>query len=77
MLCVDIRTNPAIVKHIGKAIPGGGVKWQRSDGEWMYFGKNKTDLRSKINEVARNVTVSNKEQAIKELTEINFKYKTR
>jgi hypothetical protein len=77
MLCVDIRTNPGILKYIGKAIPNAGTKWGRSDGDWLYFGKNKTDLKNKINEVARGLTVNNKDQALKDLSEINFKYKTR
>jgi len=77
MLCVDIRTNPGIIPHIGKPIPGAGAKWLKSDGEWMYFGKNKTDLKNKIAEVARSVTVENKDEALKDLAGINFKYKTR
>lgn len=77
MICVDIRTNPGIVKHIGKAVPNAGAKWMKSDGEWMYFGKNKTDLKAKVAEVARTVEVSNKDQALKELSELTFKYKTR
>uniref|UniRef100_A0AB39CE57 Type III restriction enzyme res subunit n=1 Tax=Pseudomonas phage HRDY3 TaxID=3236930 RepID=A0AB39CE57_9VIRU len=77
MLCVDIRTNPGIIPWIGKTIPGAGVKWMKNDGEWLYFGKNKTDLKAKIAEVARSVTVSNKDEAVKELADINFKYKTR
>lgn len=78
MLCVDLRTNPGIIKHIGKAVPNSGAKWQKSDGEWMYFGKNKTDLKAKVAEVSRGgVVVSNKDQALKELSELTFKYKTR
>lgn len=77
MLCVDLRTNPGIIKHLGKVVPNSGAKWLKSDGEWMYFGKNKTDLKAKVAEVARNVTVHNKDQALKELSELTFKYKTR
>lgn len=78
MLCVDLRTNPGIIKHLGKAVPNAGAKWLKSDGEWMYFGKNKTDLKNKVAEVARSgVIVANKDQALKELSELTFKYKTR
>ncbi len=78
MLCVDLRTNPGIIKHLGKAVPNSGAKWLKSDGEWMYFGKNKTDLKNKVAEVARSgVIVANKDQALKELSELTFKYKTR
>ena len=77
MLCVDIRTNPGIIPHIGKAVAGAGAKWQKSDGDWMYFAKNKADMKAKINEVAKAVDVDNKDEALKDLSEINFKYKTR
>ena len=76
MLCIDIRTNPAIAKHIGKTIPGAAVKWQRSEGQWFYFGRNKTDLKEMIAKVGRNgYKVVNKAAALKELAELNFKYK--
>lgn len=78
MLCIDIRTNPAIVKHIGKSIPGAATKWKRSPGHWFYFGRNKTDLKAKIAEVKKaGYDVTNEKSALKELAEINFKVKTR
>lgn len=74
LLCVDLRTNPAIQKWVGKAIPGTGAKLKKSDGHWFYFGKGKTDLRDMIANISRNgYTVVNKKEALKELTEINFK----
>jgi hypothetical protein len=76
MLCVDIRTNPAIVKHIGKTITGAGVKWQKSEGQWLFFGKNKTDLKDMISKVGKaGYTVVNKAAALKELAELKFRYK--
>lgn len=72
MLCVDLRTNPAIVKYLGKSVPGAAAKWQRSDGHWFYFGKNKADLKAKINEVAGALTVTNKREALKELAELRM-----
>jgi len=75
MLCVDIRTNPAILKHIGKTVTGAGVKWQKCDGQWMYFGKNKTDLKDMISKVGKaGYNVANKAAALKELAELKFKY---
>lgn len=74
LLCVDLRTNPAIHAWIGKTIPGTGSKLKKSEGHWFYFGKGKTDLRDMIAKIARNgYTVVNKKEALKELTEINFK----
>ena len=76
MLCIDIRTNPAIIPYVGKTIPGTGAKLTRSEGHWFYFGKNKTALREMIATVKRNgYNVVNQKEAIKELTEIQFKYK--
>jgi hypothetical protein len=76
MLCIDLRTNPAILKHIGKAIPGAGTKWQKSDGHWFYFGKGKTDLRDMIAKIKRNgYDVVNAKEALKELTELRFKFR--
>lgn len=74
LLCIDLRTNPAVHKWVGKAIPGTGAKLKKSDGHWFYFGKGKTDLREMIANISRNgYTVVNKKEALKELTEINFK----
>lgn len=67
MLCVDIRTNPAIVPFLGKAIPGAATKWQRSDGHWFYFGRNKTDLKAKMQEVAKKFSVPHLRESLKEL----------
>lgn len=76
MICIDIRTNPAILKHIGKTIPGAGTKWQKSDGHWFYFGKGKTDLREMIAKIKRNgYDVTNAKEALKELTELKFKFR--
>lgn len=76
MLCIDLRTNPAILKHIGKTIPGAGTKWQRSEGHWFYFGKGKTDLRDMIAKIKRNgYDVVNAKEALKELTELRFKFR--
>lgn len=76
MLCIDIRTNPAIVPFLGKTIKGTGTKLNKADGHWFYFGKNKTDLRNMIATVKRNgYNLLNQKDAIKELTEIQFKYK--
>ena len=76
LLCIDLRTNPAILKWVGKAIPGTGSKLKKSDGHWFYFGKGKTDLRDMIANIGRNgYTVVNKKEALKALTEINFKVK--
>lgn len=76
LMCIDIRTNPAIQKWIGKAIPGTGAKLKKADGHWFYFGKGKTDLREMIANISRNgYNIVNKKEALKELTEIKFKVK--
>ena len=74
MLAVHIPTCPAILQHINEAIPGAATKWQKSPGHWHYFANGKTDVRNKIAEIKRNgYSVTNEKEAIKELTEIQFR----
>ena len=65
VLAVDIATNPGIVKHIGKSIPGAAIKWKKSVGAAIYFAKNKTDakrLPAKLKKAG--YTVTNKDDYI-------------
>jgi hypothetical protein len=74
MLVCDVATCPIIKKHIGKAIPEGGTKWQLSQGALMYFAQNKTDLNNKIKEVkAAGIEIANPDVLKKEVAEIAFR----
>ena len=76
VLAVDTATSPAILKHIGKTVPGAAAKWQLSDGHWFYFAQGKTDVKDKMAEIKRNgYVISNEKEASKELAEIKFRKK--
>lgn len=74
MLVCDVATSPIIKKHIGKAIPEAGTKWQLSQGALMYFAANKADLNAKIKEVkAAGIEIGSPDVLKKEVAEIAFR----
>lgn len=74
VLAVDTATSPAIMKHIGRTVPGAAAKWQLNDGHWFYFAQGKTDVKDKMAEIKRNgYAITNEKEASKELAEIKFR----
>lgn len=74
MLVCDVATSPIIKKHIGKAIPEAGTKWQLSQGALMYFAANKADLNAKIKEIkAAGIEIGSPDVLKKEVAEIAFR----
>lgn len=74
IVAVDIKTCPAITKHIGRAIPGATTTWTRTEGNVLYFAKNKSDLKSKIKEIkAKGIVISNEDELDKEVANLRFK----
>lgn len=63
VLAVDITTNPAIVKHINKSVPGSATKWRKSVGAAVYFAKNKTEAKRVVTKLKKaGYFVTNKEE---------------
>lgn len=73
-IAVDVVTNPAIRKHIGRTVPGAVAKWQQSEGHMMFFAANKGELRSKATELKRaGFIIENFDEMKAEVTNIKFK----
>tara|TARA_B100000700_G_scaffold88627_1_gene99972 strand:- start:86298 stop:92294 length:5997 start_codon:yes stop_codon:yes gene_type:complete len=73
-VAVDLKTNPAIRKHVGKAVPGAATKWQQSDGHLLYFASAKKDLRAKVRDLKKaGFTIENEAELSKEITSIRFR----
>lgn len=73
-IAVDIAACPIIKSHIGISIPGANTKWVQHPGHYMYFAKDKNDMKAKIKEVeALGIVVTNKAEALSEITNIKFR----
>lgn len=76
LIAVDLNTCPIIKRHVGKTIPGAATKWEKSEGNALYFARNKEDIKNKAKELmSAGFTISNKEELIKEITNLKFRKK--
>lgn len=73
-IAVDIRTSPAVTKHIGKSVPGAVTKWREHPGHFLFFAQSKSDLKSKMRDLKKaGITIANEDEAKAEVTNIRFR----
>lgn len=73
-IAVDIAACPIIKSHIGITVPGAGTKWVQHPGHYMYFAKDKNDMKAKVKEIeALGIVVTNKAEALSEIADIKFR----
>lgn len=76
-LAIDITTCPAVIKHIGRSVPGANTKWTKHPGHYLYFAKNKADLKAKLKEVEKaGLVVTNKADCEDDIASIKFRAPT-
>lgn len=73
-IAVDIKTNPAVRKHIGKSVPGAVTKWREHPGHYLFFAQTKGEMRERIRLLKRaGFTIANEEELKAEITAIRFR----
>lgn len=73
-LMCDIRTNPAIRKHVGKSIPGASTKWRKADGLMMAFFRSKPEMREMLKKVRQaGIEIADEKGTSKAITDIRHR----
>lgn len=69
-ICLTTSNQPSAIE-VPRKVRVPTVRWEKSDGEWMYFAKDKADAKNKIKELMDSgINVQNLEQLKKEYKEI-------
>lgn len=75
-IAVDLNTNPAIRKHVGRSIPGAVTKWKISEGNALFFAHTKADLSSKLRDIEdAGFKIKDKATVLAEIRNIKFRSK--
>lgn len=75
-LTVDMKTNPIMKRHVGKAMPGAGAggKWKMHEGMAIFFAVNKTNAKAKLKELIKaGYEITNMDAVLKAISELIVK----